>query len=99
VLASASIIFRTDEEIKRQAIAIFDDLGMDMSTGVNVLLRAFVRENGFPYPISLEPDAEYREWIKLELQKSWERRNDPDAKWYTTEEIRAKYNIYPGPTA
>jgi|GEM_PF-2061372 len=40
-----------------------------------------------------EPEAEYREWIKQELQKSWERRSDPDIKWHTAEEMRAKYGI------
>lgn len=92
-MSNTSITVRTDDTIKKQAIAIFEDLGMDLSTGVNVLLRALIRENGLPYNMSLEPDAEYREWIKQELQKSWERRTDPDAKWYTTEEIRAKYKV------
>ena len=89
-MASTSITVRTDEDVKRQAAAIFADLGMDMTTGVNVLLRALVRERGFPFAVTLEPDAEYREWIKQELQKSWERRSNPNAKWYTSEEIRAK---------
>jgi len=86
-LANTSITFRTDEEIKRQANAIFADLGMDMTTGVNVLLRALVREKGFPFPVALEPNAEYREWMKQELAKSWERRNDPGVKRYTPEEV------------
>ena len=93
MLANTSITFRIDEEIKRQAAAVFSDLGMDMSTGINVLLRVIVREQGFPFAVTLEPDAEYREWIKQELNKSYERSNDPNAKWYTTEEIRAKYKI------
>jgi len=52
-LASASITFRTDDEIKRQASAVFAKLGMDMSTGMNVFLRAIVQEQGFPFSITL----------------------------------------------
>ena len=92
-MASASITIRTDEDIKRQAGEIFADLGMDMTTGVNVLLRALVREKGFPFAVSLESDAEYRQRIKQELQNSWERRSDTNTKWYTTEEIKARHNL------
>lgn len=92
-MSSTSITVRTDEMIKKQAVAIFDELGMDLSTGINVLLRALIRENGLPYNMNLTPDAEYREWIKQELQKSWERRSDPNANWYSTEDIRAKYQV------
>ena len=86
-MAATSITFRTDAEIKRQATSIFNDLGMDMSTGVNVMLRALVRENGFPFILSLEPSTEYSEWMKQELQKSWETRKDPTRKKYSADEV------------
>ena len=87
ILAATSITFRTDSEIKHRAISIFNELGMDMSTGVNVLLRALVRENGFPFAVSLEPSAEYNEWMKQELQKSWETRKDPNRESYSADEV------------
>jgi len=93
ILASASITIRTDDEIKRQASAVFAQLGMDMSTGINVLLRAIVRDQGFSFPITLEPDAEYREWMKRELQKSWEERSDPNTKWYSMDEFKARHHL------
>ncbi len=92
-MATTSITFRTDEEFKRKAVQIFTELGMDLSTGMNVLLHALVRENGFPFPVAIAPDAEYRAWMKQELQKSWERQSDPEAQWYTTEEIRARFGV------
>ena len=92
MMASTSITFRTDDEIKRQAAAVFTNLGMDMSTGINILLRAIVREQGFPFAVTLGPDAEYREWMKQELQKSWEYSKDPNAVWNTPEEIKARHN-------
>jgi len=76
-LAATSITVRTDEEVKSQAAEILASLGMDMSTGVNVFLRAVVREGGIPFAVILEPLAEYREWMKQELAKSWELAQDP----------------------
>ena len=93
MLASTSITFRTDDETKRQAASVFADLGMDMSTGINVLLRTIVRERGFPFVITLGPDAEYQAWMKEKLAESWERRKDPNRKVYTLEEIKARHNL------
>jgi DNA-damage-inducible protein J len=93
MLAATSITFRTDDEIKRRAVVIFNDLGMDMSTGVNVLLRALVRENGFPFSVSLDPNTEYREWMKQKLQKSWETRKDPNRKRYLADEVWNKLGL------
>ena len=93
MLATTSITFRTDDEIKRQAVSLFNDLGMDMSTGVNVLLRAFVREKGFPFAVTVGPSAEYISWMKAELDKSWEERNDPNTKWYSLDEFKARHSL------
>mgnify|MGYP002117859187 CR=1 FL=1 len=37
---------RIDPEVKREATAILDELGLSMSTAVNAFLRALVREGG-----------------------------------------------------
>jgi len=90
-LASTSITIRTDTEIKQQAAAILADLGMDMSTGVNVFLRAVVREGGLPFAIALETPAEYREWMRQELAKSWDLAQNPDTKRISDQEFWRKF--------
>lgn len=40
---------RIDPEVKREATAILDELGLSMSTAVNAFLRALVREGGMPF--------------------------------------------------
>ena len=37
---------RIDPEVKKEATAILDELGLSMSTAVNAFLRAHVREGG-----------------------------------------------------
>lgn len=44
---------RTDKEIKEQAEAIFSELGLNMSTAVNIFLRKTIKENGIPFDLKL----------------------------------------------
>ncbi len=45
---------RTDKEVKEQAEQIFNELGLNMTTAVNMFLRAAVRQRGIPFPIRLD---------------------------------------------
>ena len=49
---SSTITVRVDEEIKREAGNIFREVGMDMSTAINVYLRQVIRSNGIPFAVS-----------------------------------------------
>lgn len=51
---NTSMTVRTDKEIKQQAQQIFSDLGMDMSTAINVFLRQAIKYNGFPFELTLD---------------------------------------------
>jgi len=44
---------RMEKEVKAQAQQIFSDLGMDMTTAINVFLRQAIRHNGFPFDVTL----------------------------------------------
>ena len=39
---------RIDPKLKERANEVFDDLGLNMSTAVNMFLKAVVREQGMP---------------------------------------------------
>ncbi|MBQ9438066.1 MAG: type II toxin-antitoxin system RelB/DinJ family antitoxin [Lachnospiraceae bacterium] len=48
-----------DPGLKRDAISLFSDLGMDLSTAISVFLRQAIRVQGFPFVIKREtPNAE-----------------------------------------
>lgn len=51
-MSSVNVTFRVDENIKKQADALFDDLGMSLSTAFNVFLRQSIREQGLPFEVS-----------------------------------------------
>ncbi|NMM95995.1 XRE family transcriptional regulator [Bifidobacterium sp. DSM 109960] len=51
---TAMISFRTDPTIKREAKELYADMGMDLSTAINIFLRQSIRENGMPFKITRE---------------------------------------------
>ena len=44
---------RIDPEVKREAVAVLDGLGLSMSGAMNIFLRAVVREGGLPFAVRL----------------------------------------------
>jgi len=52
-MESANLNIRTDKEIKMQAEKIFEALGLNMTTAVNIFLRQAIREKGIPFEVKL----------------------------------------------
>ena len=44
---------RVNEDLKRQAESIFNELGMNLSTAMNLFLRSAVRCGGIPFDLRL----------------------------------------------
>lgn len=42
---------RIDPEVKREAAAVLDELGLSMSGAMNIFLRAVIREGGLPFDV------------------------------------------------
>ena len=51
-MKSVNVTIRVDEDIKKQADALFDELGMSLSTAFNIFLRQSVREQALPFFVS-----------------------------------------------
>ncbi|MGJ9530045.1 type II toxin-antitoxin system RelB/DinJ family antitoxin [Actinotignum sp. GS-2025a] len=49
VVVVANVSFRTDDETKAQAAELFRDLGLDMSSAINMFLRQSIASNGIPF--------------------------------------------------
>lgn len=55
---SSTITVRVEDRIKKEASDIFREVGMDMSTAINVYLKQVIRSNGIPFPVSADvPNA------------------------------------------
>jgi DNA-damage-inducible protein J len=56
---TTNLNIRVDEELKRKAETIFNELGLNMSTAMNMFLRYSVRYGGIPFELRIEkPNAE-----------------------------------------
>ena len=48
---------RLDSEVKEQAQQIFNHLGMDMTTAINIFLRQAIQYQGFPFDVRLDDNG------------------------------------------
>ncbi len=53
-MATTNLNIRIDKEIKDQADRIFSELGLNMTTAINMFLITTIRENGIPFALKLE---------------------------------------------
>lgn len=51
----AQISLRVDDEIKRNAERTLNEIGLSMSTAINIFLKTVVRENRIPFELSADP--------------------------------------------
>lgn len=51
---TTNLNIRTDKAIKEQAEQIFNELGLNMTTAINIFLRTAIREHGIPFELKLE---------------------------------------------
>jgi DNA-damage-inducible protein J len=49
----SSITIRTDNDIKLEAQNILNNLGLDMSTSINIFLRQVIQHGGLPFNVNL----------------------------------------------
>jgi len=93
-MASANVTFKTEDTIKEKAKEIFLNYGLDMSSGLNLLLHAVIREEDISFATDTQkPSQKYIAWMKTKLEKSWEERKDPNTEWFTLDQIKARHNL------
>lgn len=51
---TTNLNIRTDKAVKDQAEAIFNELGLNMTTAINMFLRTAIREHGIPFELKLD---------------------------------------------
>lgn len=64
-MSATTMNIRVDSEIKDNAKEIFSELGLDLTTAVNIFLRQSIREHGIPFDLKLNiPNIETKKVIK-----------------------------------
>lgn len=63
---NTNLNIRTDKDVKEQADKIFAELGLNMTTAINMFLRTVIRVKGIPFEIKLEvPNDETKKAIEV----------------------------------
>ena len=50
-MATTNINVRVDSSLKQEAEALFTDLGLNMSSAINMFLRSAINHNGIPFEV------------------------------------------------
>lgn len=58
-MATTLVQVRIEDELKNQATAVYDALGIDLSTAVRMFLKRSVMVNGIPFSMTL-PKNDYK---------------------------------------
>lgn len=82
-MATTNLNIRTDKEIKDQAEQIFAELGITMSTAVNIFLRTAVREHGIPFALKVDVP---NDTTAAAIQEGRKMLKDPTAPRYSSME-------------
>lgn len=64
------ISLRVDDEVKSNAERTLSDIGLSMSTAINIFLKAVVRENRIPFELSADPFYSKENITELEKRVS-----------------------------
>lgn len=79
-MASTNFSVRMDSDIKKQCEELYGELGMNLTTAINVFLRQSLRVGGFPFAVRLEQPNKETIAAMLEAEKI---AHDPSVKYYT----------------
>ena len=53
-MAITNLNIRTEKAVKEQADELFSELGLNMTTAINMFLRTAIREHGIPFNLKLD---------------------------------------------
>ena len=86
-MATTPTQIRIDADIKREATALFANLGLDMSGAVNLFLHQCVLRGGLPFAVEV---PQYSERTLGAMAEARRISRDPDVKGYNSmEELKA----------
>ncbi len=71
---------RMDSDIKKQCERLYNELGMNLTTAINVFLRQSLRAGGFPFDVKLEQPNRETIAAMLEAERI---AHDPNVRRYS----------------
>ena len=78
-MAAKNVTFRLDETLKKQAEIIYESMGLNMSTALQLFVTQTVTKGSIPFSIEADDTARYKAFVLRELAESKKEALDPDS--------------------
>ena len=89
-MSTINLNIRIDKSVKNQAEEIFSELGINMTTAVNMFLRTTIREHGIPFDL----DTPNKTTIEA-IEEGRRMMSDPTTPKYSSiDELKAALDIW-----
>ena len=86
-MSATNLNIRTDKDVKEQAEQLFAELGLNMTTAINLFLRTAIRKHGIPFDLFLDVP---NETTVAAIEEGKKLLNDPSSPKYSSmEELKA----------
>ena len=86
-MSATNLNIRTDKDVKEQAEQLFAELGLNMTTAINLFLRTAIRKHGIPFDLLLDVP---NETSVAAIEEGKKLLNDPSSPKYSSmEELKA----------
>lgn len=83
IMATTNFSVRLDSDLKKKSEAIYGELGINLTTAINVFLRKSLNAGGFPFDVRIdEPNRE----TTLALLEAYKISKDPNVKGLDVED-------------
>ena len=83
-MQTTNLNVRTNHEVKDQAETVFNELGLTMTTAINLFLKASIRERGLPFPVRLNNESNCAKGVIANMNALKDLRNLIDDYGYPT---------------
>ena len=91
-MSATNLNIRTDKDVKEQAEQLFAELGLNMTTAINLFLRTAIRKHGIPFDLYLDVPNETTVAAIEEGKKLLNDPSSPIDKLYAVIETLAEGN-------
>ena len=86
-MSATNLNIRTDKDVKERAEQLFAELGLNMTTAINLFLRTAIRKHGIPFDLYLDVP---NETTVAAIEEGKKLLNDPSSPKYSSmEELKA----------
>ena len=81
-----------NEDVKQNAMKLLSEMGLDMTTAIDLFLRTVMIEKRLPFEVRTEQayrEAIHKDYINAELDKSMLEAEASDTQWLSQDEMKA----------